>query len=333
MDYKFPVIELTDAQKVWISEIYKRHIQGDDLDLRAIRIELWDRLPKDFDPSQIDRRLLPGTYLTLLGVWHIDPDSIIFEKTDIVIRAIRDEIIKNPKTVEIPSSHISQLADIPEQDVVQIFELLRSIGDFWSGRSFGIKEGGTKWSKITVSDMHVTEEYLKYENLETQIQSYYDRMESKKAIGESVLVDTTELDDIDVVTPNTAFILMKIDPSIPELEDVSNTIKEVCNNFGIKATRADDIEHQEQITDVVLSEIHRAEFLIADLTGERPNVYYEVGYAHAINKRPILIRKSRTSLHFDLSVHKVPEYQNITELKSILTKRFEAITGKPPKKD
>jgi hypothetical protein len=84
------------------------------------------------------------------------------------------------------------------------------------------------------------------------------------------------------------------------------------------------------ITDVVLGHIRESEFLIADLSGERPNVYYEIGYAHAIGKRPILFRRQGTPLHFDLSVHNVPEYSNITELKTLLRKRLEAMTGKQP---
>ncbi len=95
---------------------------------------------------------------------------------------------------------------------------------------------------------------------------------------------------------------MAINPDVPEIEDVFVAIKETCRAFGIKAQRADEIEHSDQITDRILDEIATCEHLIADLSYERPNVYYEVGYAQALKKKPILYRRQGTKLHFDLSV-------------------------------
>ena len=129
--------------------------------------------------------------------------------------------------------------------------------------------------------------------------------------------------------PNTAFIMMAIDSNRPELEDVKTAIKEVFAEFGIRAETADEKEHEGVIMDQILEEIETNEFLIADLTGERPNVYYEIGHAHARNKRVILYRKAGTRLHFDVAHRNCQEYENITALRNLLRRRLEALTNRP----
>ena len=74
-----------------------------------------------------------------------------------------------------------------------------------------------------------------------------------------------------------------------------------------------------------MRQIERAAFVVADLTGERPNVYYEIGYAHRADKEVVLVARSDTAVHFDVSAINRIEYSDYTELMDALRKRVRAI--------
>ncbi len=122
-----------------------------------------------------------------------------------------------------------------------------------------------------------------------------------------------------------AFIAMPMDPTDKTLDDVLDNIKQVAKECGINAERIDDEETNDRITDRMLESIRKAEFVIADLTYCRPNVFYEAGYAHGLGKIPIYIARKGTQLEFDLKDYPVIFFESYSELKQALRKRLERL--------
>lgn len=127
---------------------------------------------------------------------------------------------------------------------------------------------------------------------------------------------------------NFAFVAMPMEPGNHRLVDVLDAIKEAAQRCGVQAERIDDQASNERITDRILESIQKAEFVIADLTDARPNVYFEVGYAHGLGKLPIYIAAADTKLEFDLKDYPVVFFKGLRDLKDGLEKRMRAIRAK-----
>jgi hypothetical protein len=101
------------------------------------------------------------------------------------------------------------------------------------------------------------------------------------------------------------------------------TIQEECRSQGLHAQRVDEYVESGIVLRDIASLIEDAEFLIFDLSGERQNVYYELGYAHGIGneaKEILLIAEEDTKLHYDIAGLRVHFYKSNENLKEILKK-------------
>lgn len=92
-------------------------------------------------------------------------------------------------------------------------------------------------------------------------------------------------------------------------------IKPAVEKFQFRILRAEEIPHTGLITGVIEQQIRRSRFVVADLTDERQNCYYEVGLARAWGKPTILLAKVGTTRHFDISGIKWTMWQDYTDLK------------------
>lgn len=105
-----------------------------------------------------------------------------------------------------------------------------------------------------------------------------------------------------------AFVVMQF--STPYNELYMDVIKKVCGEFNIEAVRADETYGPGIIIADIEKQIDESKFVIADITPTNPNVYYEVGYSHALNKPTILIAENPTKLPFDVSPFRTLFYEN-----------------------
>lgn len=65
----------------------------------------------------------------------------------------------------------------------------------------------------------------------------------------------------------------------PETDALFRHVKNTLKPISIDVFRVDRIEHNDDIDDRIISEIEKADFVLADLTFARPSVYFEAGYA------------------------------------------------------
>lgn len=105
-----------------------------------------------------------------------------------------------------------------------------------------------------------------------------------------------------------AFVVMQF--SSPYNEVYSEVIKSVCQDENINVTRIDEETGPGMIIDDITRAIREAKVVIADVSPVNANVFYEVGYAHALNKPTILLAEKGTRLPFDVSPFRTLFYEN-----------------------
>lgn len=122
-----------------------------------------------------------------------------------------------------------------------------------------------------------------------------------------------------------AFVLMPFDAAFDDVYRLG--IKETAEKLGIRAERVDEqIFHKQNILERIYDQIHSADFIISDMTGRNPNVFYETGYAHGQGKTCLLLTSNADDIPFDLKHHRHIIYgKSIQNLRQSLERDLDAL--------
>jgi len=107
-------------------------------------------------------------------------------------------------------------------------------------------------------------------------------------------------------------------------------IKAACESIGVVCERVDEQIFTESILGTVYTQIAKGDVIVAEMTRCNPNVFYEVGYAHALNKPVLLLTRNAKGIPFDLKHYPhIIHDGNTATLRKELEKRIRGCLDNP----
>jgi hypothetical protein len=231
-----------------------------------------------------------------------------------------DKIVKDA----IPTRDITTAGERMGRWKIRTVRILSEKVNTRESKSLESKRAGSYWPGEPLS--YVTVEHEIYRAFLTSLlEELKNHPEELFRPSPDVGTTTTSAGIPTPVRQGYVFIAMPMDKKDALLEDVHVAIKEAATDSGLQAERVDAPQTNERISPRILESLRTAEFVVADLTHSKPNVYFEAGYAEAIGRTPVYIARAGTDLEFDVQDYPVIFFENVTNLKRDLTHRLKGL--------
>jgi hypothetical protein len=104
------------------------------------------------------------------------------------------------------------------------------------------------------------------------------------------------------------FVVMQFSELYKQL--YSEVIQPVADEFGLEAYHVGEVFGPGVILNDIVQGLVEAKVVIAEVTPSNQNVFYELGYAHALGKPAILLAERGKQLPFDITGYRCLFYEN-----------------------
>jgi hypothetical protein len=117
------------------------------------------------------------------------------------------------------------------------------------------------------------------------------------------------------------FVIMKFNDELLD-SAFATAIQPAATDFDLEAFTIAEVENSDPLPPQILRAIERSRVVLADLTGDRPNCYFEAGYALGQRKEIILTCREGDKPHFDVADRKIIFWKTDNDLKLQLISRL-----------
>jgi guanylate kinase len=162
-------------------------------------------------------------------------------------------------------------------------------------------------------------DYLRHPHLYKEILLNNSSLEDYYRLTEALMAKYRNSPAVD---DSLIFVLMSFNPNNPVLVDYYHAMQRAVNNLnmGLRCINLDEFKDSIKITDEAKKNIEICRLAIVDLTENKQNVFYELGFAHGIKKKCVITAYSETELHTYPKEYKILLYNNADTLERELEK-------------
>lgn len=158
--------------------------------------------------------------------------------------------------------------------------------------------------------------------------------------SEPVSIAERVIDLLEALDRPSAFAVRLLNPDLPDYASVEEffavVVKPVIEEeYGYSLVVVDGKQafEQSRIDQDIFSKLRRSGLVIADLTGERPNCFLELGYALGRSARTVVTLRDGTKPPFDITTYAAHVWKptgDVSERRARFREHLESVKARPP---
>lgn len=132
----------------------------------------------------------------------------------------------------------------------------------------------------------------------------------------------------DANAPRRCFVAMPY--GLSWFQRVKATLTAAAEQAGYETEISSDVARAGAIVGQVWGGLRKADAVVADVTGNNANVFYELGLAHALGKEVVLITQDEKALPFDVQSLRCIPYR-LSDLSRLESRLRDSLNEVPPR--